>query len=85
MPNWSWLIAKNQMKQKEIQELKNKPAAELLKFIEEGRERLRVLKFDLYAGKVKDVEEIRELRRNLARALTFMKEEEIAEKNPNKK
>lgn len=60
------------MKRKEIQELKNKPVAELMKLLKEGREKLRVLKFDLAAGKVKDVAEIRSLRKDLARLLTFI-------------
>jgi ribosomal protein L29 len=62
------------MKKREIQELKNKPLAELEKLFREGRERLRVLKFDLAAGKVKDVRELRDLRKNIARLLTFMKD-----------
>ncbi|HUZ93100.1 MAG TPA: 50S ribosomal protein L29 [Candidatus Paceibacterota bacterium] len=60
------------MKKKDIQQLKNKPDAELHAFVKDGRERLRVLKFDLAAGKVKDVSEIRSLKRNIARALTFI-------------
>jgi ribosomal protein L29 len=62
------------MKRKEIQELKNKPLPELMKFIKEGREKLRSLKFDLAAGKVKDIGELRSLRKDLARALTFVRE-----------
>jgi ribosomal protein L29 len=33
---------------------------------------LRTMKFDLAAGKVKDVREVRELKKDIARALTFM-------------
>ncbi len=69
------------MKRKEIQELKTKPMPELAKLLKEWRERLRVLKFDLAAGKVKNVEELRKLRRDIARVLTFMRE---AENNGNK-
>ena len=60
------------MKRKEVEELKNKPLAELEKMLKDGRSRLRVLKFDLKAGKVKDVAELRSLRKDLARVLTFM-------------
>lgn len=62
------------MKKKEIQELKNRPIAELMKMAKDGRERLRMLKFDLAAGKVKDVKEIRSLKKDVARALTFIRE-----------
>ncbi|MBI4087609.1 MAG: 50S ribosomal protein L29 [Candidatus Liptonbacteria bacterium] len=60
------------MRKKEIQELKMKPAAELQKFLKDGRERLRSLKFDLAAGKVKNVKELRTLKKDLARANTFI-------------
>ncbi|MBU6500785.1 MAG: 50S ribosomal protein L29 [Patescibacteria group bacterium] len=68
------------MKKKEIQDLKSKPKAELLNFVKEGRERLRVLRFDLAAGKVKDVTELRSMRKDLARALTFIKQADKQEK-----
>lgn len=65
------------MKRKEIEQMKNLPVAELAKAVKNGREHLRVMKFDLAAGKVKDVRELRESKKNIARALTLMK---IAEK-----
>lgn len=61
------------MKKREIQNLKNQPVAELAKMIKDGRERLRALKFDLAAGKVKDVRELRSLKKDIARALTFIR------------
>ncbi|OGY99261.1 MAG: 50S ribosomal protein L29 [Candidatus Liptonbacteria bacterium RIFCSPLOWO2_01_FULL_52_25] len=64
------------MKRKEIQELKTKPVAELLKMVKEGRERLRTMKFDLAAGKVKNVDNLRGLKRDIARALTFVRQSE---------
>ena len=60
------------MKKNEIKELKIKPVAELIKLREESRERLRSLKFDLAAGKVKNVQELRALRKDLARINTFI-------------
>jgi len=60
------------MKKKEIEDLKNKPAVELQKLAAEARERLRVLKFDLAAGKVKNIKDLRIVRKNIARLLTFM-------------
>ena len=67
------------MKKKEIEELKHKPAAELQGLITEARERLRILKFDLAAGKVKNVKDLRILRKDIARLLTF-----IAQKGNNR-
>lgn len=60
------------MKKKEFQEFKNKPVAELEKICRESNERLRSLKFDLAAGKVKNVEEVRELRKDVARISTLI-------------
>jgi len=62
------------MKKRELQELKNKPTAELLRLMREGAEKLRSLRFDLAAGKVKNVNELRALRKNLARMQTFIKQ-----------
>lgn len=60
------------MKKKEIQELKLKPKAELEKLFRDGRNKLRVLKFDLQAGRVKSAQELRSLKKDLARILTFL-------------
>jgi large subunit ribosomal protein L29 len=68
------------MKTKEIQDLKLKPDAELERLIKEDGEKLRQLKFDLAAGKVKDVKVIHEVKKAIARAKTFLKEREMAVK-----
>ncbi|HVO28445.1 MAG TPA: 50S ribosomal protein L29 [Candidatus Paceibacterota bacterium] len=60
------------MKKKEIQDMKNKPAAELERLVQDGNEQLRAMRFDLAAGKVKDISKVRELRRKIARAKTFL-------------
>ena len=62
------------MKKKEITELKTKPVAELEKFVRDSKEKLRVLKFDLIAGKVKNVKDLRMLKKDIARALTFIRD-----------
>lgn len=66
------------MKKKDIEELKNRPDAELARLIHDGNEELRVLRFDLAAGKVKDISKIRDLRKKIARAHTFMKQNQQA-------
>ncbi len=57
-----------------IAELKQKSMEELKKFEQEKRERLRVLRFDLAAGKVKNVKEIRAIKKDIARILTLLKQ-----------
>ncbi len=59
------------MKRNEFQELKTKPNPELEKVLMEKRERLRSLRFDLAAGKVKNVSEIRKVRKDIAKILTI--------------
>ena len=62
------------MKRKDIQELKNKPDAELARLIEAANAELRVLRFDLAAGKVKDISKIHEAKKRVARMQTFLAE-----------
>jgi ribosomal protein L29 len=66
------------MKKKDIQELKLKPDAELARLIADGGVELRKLRFDLAAGKVKDISKIRALRKNIARMETFLNERRTA-------
>ena len=66
------------MKKKDIQELKNKNDGELMRLIKDKHEELRTLRFDLAAGKVKDISKIREARKTVARAKTFLKQQENA-------
>ncbi|MFH1820554.1 MAG: 50S ribosomal protein L29 [Candidatus Nealsonbacteria bacterium] len=56
-----------------INELRQKSNQELQKILTDHREHLRVLRFDLAAGKVKNVREIRNLRKEVARILTLLK------------
>jgi ribosomal protein L29 len=60
------------MKKKEIQELKNKSLGELEHIVLESGEKLRALRFDLAAGKVKNVNELHYTRKKIARAKTFI-------------
>ncbi len=47
---------------------------ELLRILNDYREKLRQLRFDLVAGKVKNVREIIEIKKDIARVLTLLKE-----------
>ena len=55
----------------EITELKQKSKKELQKTLNENQKRLRQLRFDLAAGKVKNVREIRKIKKQIARILTL--------------
>lgn len=63
------------MKIQKTKELKSKSRLELDNLLKESRERLRVLRFDLAAGKVKDEQELRSLRKDIARILTVINTE----------
>jgi len=58
------------MKRTESQQFKNKPLEELQKELLNYREKLRKLKFDLSQGKVKNISEIKETKKAIARILT---------------
>lgn len=60
-------------KQEKIKEFKKMGEPRLLKSLVEKREKLRQLRFDLTAGKVKNVREIREIKKDIARLLTLQK------------
>lgn len=55
-------------------ELRKKTKNQLDKLLLENQERLRQLRFDLASGKVKNVREIRYIRKDIARILTLIKE-----------
>lgn len=55
-----------------INELKQKSKTELEKILQEQRLKLQQLRFDLTAGKLKNVREIREVKKTIARILTLL-------------
>ena len=57
-----------------ISELRQKTKPELYKVLQENRELLRSLKFNLASGKVKNVKEIRIIKKDIARILTLLKQ-----------
>jgi len=56
-------------------ELRQKSKAELEKLLKEKGERLRALRFDLASGKLKNVREIRQTKKDIARILTILNEQ----------
>ena len=55
-----------------ISEIRQKSKKELESMLLAQREHLRNLRFDLASGKVKNVREIRELKKEIARILTVL-------------
>ena len=61
------------MKTKEIRQKSKKEIGQTLQSL---REKARQLRFDLSAGKVKNVKELRGVKKDIARILTVLKEQE---------
>lgn len=59
------------MKKNDIAKLKTMSEGELAKGVASAKEELRTMKFELASGKVKNAGAIRELRRKIARMMTF--------------
>ncbi len=60
------------MKTKELQQ---KSQSELQHILIKNREKLRQLRFDLASGKVKNVREIRKIKKEIAQTLTILKQQ----------
>lgn len=59
-----------------IRELRRKSIKELQETLVGLRDKLRELRFNLAGGKVKNIKEIRQTKRDVARILTILKEHE---------
>lgn len=57
-----------------VVELRKKPKKELQRTILDLQEKIRELRFNLASGKVKNIKEIRRIRKDIARILTILKE-----------
>ena len=67
------------MKNSELKQLKSKSKEELYKLLLDSSKKLQDLKFNLAAGKVKNVRSVRALKKDIARILTLLNEmEEIS-------
>jgi len=58
----------------EIGELRQRPKEELKKLLQESRDKMRQMKFDLSSGKIKNVRGIRQIRKEIAVMLTVINE-----------
>ncbi len=59
-----------------ISEIRQKSKKELQELLKSNREKLRQLRFNLTSGKVKNVREIRQIKKDIARILTIIASEE---------
>jgi large subunit ribosomal protein L29 len=57
-----------------IKEIREKSVEELKKFLSEKREAVRKLRFDIAAKQVKNIREIRQNKKDIAKTLTILKE-----------
>ena len=55
-------------------ELRKKTKADLLKQLESDKEKIQSLRFDIVAGKVKNVRDIRATRKEIAAIMTILSE-----------
>ncbi len=64
-----------------IKELREKPVEDLKVLLKESQEKLRSLKFDLATGKVKNVRQIRLMKKDIARILTIITKSKYEKSN----
>ena len=57
-----------------LEELRKKTKEEIRNVLHDNQEKLKQLRFDLAAGKVKNVREIRRIKKEIARILTILKQ-----------
>jgi len=62
-------------------DLRQRTKSELQKSLQETREKLRVLRFNLAAGKLKNVREVRELKKDIAKILTILNAQKFVKKD----
>lgn len=63
------------MKRKALQEHRTKQSAELVAELTKHEERLESLRFELAAGKVKNIREVREVKASIAQLKTLLAEQ----------
>jgi len=59
-----------------VVDLRQKSKSELRKIIGDSQEELRQLKFNLASGKVKNVKDVRRLRKDIAKVKTILREKD---------
>jgi len=69
------------MKKNELQQLKNLTIKELEAILLEKKEKLRQLRFNLNAGKIKNFSEIRKTKKDIAQILTLINQKKKNKEN----
>jgi ribosomal protein L29 len=72
------------MKKKDLTDLKTKEGTELTKALKEKKGELAKVEIDIKAGKEKNVKKGNNLKRDIARLLTIMREKKILESETTK-
>jgi large subunit ribosomal protein L29 len=57
-----------------VKELRQKLKDDLKKILQDDREKMRQIRFDMSSGKVKNVREINKIKKDIARILTILNE-----------
>ena len=57
-----------------VKELRQKSKDDLKKILQDDREKVRQIRFDMSSGKVKNVREINKIKKYIARILTILNE-----------
>jgi large subunit ribosomal protein L29 len=68
------------MKSKDIKELRTKTVEELQTQVRQAKEKLATLQMERAQQKLKNLKEVFNLRKDIARMLTFLREKELAAK-----
>jgi len=75
-----WLTEKiKAMKRKEFADFKTKTAKELVKFVMDKKAEMAKKKVEIYSGREKNLKYFNNLRREVAQAMTLIKQKEIVE------
>lgn len=69
------------MKKSDLKQLKELGLNDLNKLVEEKRSALLKLRFDLTMGKLKNISEIRKLKKDIAQILTIINEKRLKDNN----
>lgn len=62
------------MKKSELKELRAREEKDLQKLLQESREKLRELRFNVNANQLKDVKSLNKIKKQIAKILTVLKE-----------
>ncbi|HDQ22570.1 MAG TPA: 50S ribosomal protein L29 [Candidatus Uhrbacteria bacterium] len=68
----------------ELKELKLKSVSELQRLLAASREKMRDLKFKVSQNQLKNIREIRQIRKKISRILTILKEKQASISNAKK-